>query len=89
MGFRVTTASGIGTLQLSGNQPSASYDDTDVDESVSSLLRDDKEETCSEEDDSSDDSYYPRVCDQQHDLIDKQRKMAFRGRMLVGNRQLF
>ncbi|RCN26949.1 WD domain, G-beta repeat protein, partial [Ancylostoma caninum] len=73
---------------VNANQQSASYDDTDVEDSVSSLLREEKEETSSDEDESSDDSCV-RISDrQQRELFEKQRKMAFRGRMLVGNPQV-
>ncbi|EYC42401.1 hypothetical protein Y032_0532g3037 [Ancylostoma ceylanicum] len=83
----VSTSSGIGTLQVNANQPSASFDDTDVEDSVSSLLREEKEETSSDEDESSDDSCVRMSDRQQRELFEKQRKMAFRGRMLVGNQQ--
>ncbi|ETN70807.1 hypothetical protein RB195_007324 [Necator americanus] len=81
------TSSGVASAQLNTNQLSATYDDTDVEESVSSLLREEKEETSSDDDDSSDDSCDGITNRQERDLFENQRKMAFRGRMSVGNQK--
>ncbi|CAJ0593980.1 unnamed protein product [Cylicocyclus nassatus] len=80
-----TSTSAMGTIQMSANQPSASFEDTDVEDSLSSLLHEGREDTTSEEDDTSDEACR-RVCDRSHRLLEK-KKAAFRSGVLIGNNQ--
>ncbi|KAK6027201.1 WD domain, G-beta repeat protein, partial [Ostertagia ostertagi] len=82
--------SGGRMLQADAGQSSPNYDDTDLEDSVTSLLRDEKDETSSSDEDSASETPCPRVMERRHrEMFDIQRKMTFRGRMFVGNRETF
>ncbi|PIO67991.1 WD domain, G-beta repeat protein [Teladorsagia circumcincta] len=77
-------------LQGDAGQSSPNYDDTDLEDSVTSLLRDEKDETSSSDEDSASETPCPRVMERRHrEMFEMQRKMTFRGRMVVGNRETF
>ncbi|KAK6059746.1 hypothetical protein COOONC_02609 [Cooperia oncophora] len=71
-------------------QSSPNYDDTDLEDSVTSLLRDEKDETSSSDNDSGSETSCPRVMERRRrEMFEMQRKMTFRGRMYIGNRETF
>ncbi|KAK5976010.1 DDB1- and CUL4-associated factor 11 [Trichostrongylus colubriformis] len=76
-------------LQGDAGQSSANYDDTDLEDSVTSLLRDEKDETSSSDEDESSSTSCPRMLERRHrEIFEMQRKMTFRGRMFIGNREV-
>ncbi|VDL67277.1 unnamed protein product [Nippostrongylus brasiliensis] len=69
------------------NPPSPGDMDTDLeDEAGIDLLRDEKDDTSSDEEPISDDGSCPALSlRRQREIFERQRKMAFRGRIAVGN----
>ncbi|WKX91506.1 hypothetical protein Q1695_009943 [Nippostrongylus brasiliensis] len=73
------------------NPPSPGDMDTDLeDEAGIDLLRDEKDDTSSDEEPISDDGSCPALSlRRQREIFERQRKMAFRGRIAVGNPETF